>query len=172
MTAKRERFHFGAQYGRTGEGTGDAEIREKSGVDWRPTNHRTISSVEDHAGHATKRSLQFQIIAPQRRCRKESSRPQRDNVCNAQPEIAELTFDAEVGHTPILFRMDIERVIHDIEQLEEMFESPDIRPFKEADILAANRRHDEALASSPWFRLWQSYGVCCRTEAPIVQFPE
>ena len=68
--------------------------------------------------------------------------------------------------------MDIERVINDIEQLEEMFESPDIRPFKEGDILAANRRHDEALASGRWFRLWQSYGICCRTEAPIVQLPE
>jgi len=51
--------------------------------------------------------------------------------------------------------MDIERIIDEIEQLEEMFESPDIRPFREATSLAANRRHDEALASSPWFRLWQ-----------------
>jgi hypothetical protein len=53
-----------------------------------------------------------------------------------------------------------------------MFESPDIRPFREADIAAANRRHDEALASSPWFRLWKHYGVCCRTEDPVVQLPE
>jgi hypothetical protein len=68
--------------------------------------------------------------------------------------------------------MDIERIIHDIEQLEEMFESPDIRPFRKADIAAANRRHDRALASSPWFRLWQSYGVCCRNEDPVVQRPE
>ena len=71
----------------------------------------------------------------------------------------------------ILFRMDIERIIHEIEQIEEMFENPDIRPFREADISAANRRHDEALASSPWFRLWKSYGVCCRTEAPRFQLP-
>lgn len=68
--------------------------------------------------------------------------------------------------------MDIERIINEIEQIEEMFESPDIRPFRESDILAANRRHDEALASSPWFRLWQRYGICCRTEAPRVQLPE
>jgi hypothetical protein len=31
--------------------------------------------------------------------------------------------------------------------------------------VAANRRHDEMLAHSPWFRLWQQYGVCCRYEA-------
>lgn len=68
--------------------------------------------------------------------------------------------------------MDIERIINDIEQLEEMFERPDIRPFSESDIAAANRRHDEALASSPWFRLWQSYGVCCRTEIHRLQLPE
>ena len=83
--------------------------------------------------------------------------------------------NCQILHGPcfvILFQMDIERIIHDIEQLEEMFESPDIRPYKEADIIAANRRHDAALASSPWFRLWQSYGVCCRTETPILQRPE
>jgi hypothetical protein len=68
--------------------------------------------------------------------------------------------------------MDIERIINDIEQLEEMFESPDIRPYREADIVAANRRHDEALASSPWFKLWKSYGVCCRSQDPVVQRPE
>lgn len=68
--------------------------------------------------------------------------------------------------------MDVERIISDIEQIEEMFEAPDIRPFSESDIAAANRRHDEALAASPWFRLWQSYGVCCRTEIPRLQLPE
>ena len=51
--------------------------------------------------------------------------------------------------------MDIERIIHEIEQLEEMFEASDIRPISASDISAANRRHDEKLASSPWFRLWQ-----------------
>ena len=76
-------------------------------------------------------------------------------------------------HFAILYRMDIERIISDIEQLEEMFEAPDIRPFSASDILAANRRHDETLAHSPWFRLWQQYGVCCRwQEDPVVRLPE
>ena len=51
--------------------------------------------------------------------------------------------------------MDVERTIDDIEQLQEMFEAPDIRPLSASDISAANRRHDEMLANSPWFRLWQ-----------------
>jgi len=67
--------------------------------------------------------------------------------------------------------MDVERIINDIEQLEEMFEAADIRPLNAGDISAANRTHDEALAHSPWFRLWQSYGVCCRTEAPVLHLP-
>jgi len=62
--------------------------------------------------------------------------------------------------------MDIERTIDDIEQLEEMFETPDIRPLNANDLAALNRRHDEMLAHSPWFQLWQRYGVCCRTESP------
>jgi len=64
--------------------------------------------------------------------------------------------------------MDVERIIDDIEQLEEMFEAPDIRPLSPSDISAANRRHDEKLANSPWFRLWQHFGVCCRTESPTL----
>jgi hypothetical protein len=68
--------------------------------------------------------------------------------------------------------MSVERIINDIEQLEEMFEAPDIRPLSPSDIFAANRRHDEALAQSPWFRLWQRYGLCCRSEAPVLQQPE
>lgn len=58
--------------------------------------------------------------------------------------------------------MDVERIIHEIEQLQEMFEAPDIRPLNASDISAANRRHDEMLAHSPWFRLWQHFGICCR----------
>jgi hypothetical protein len=46
--------------------------------------------------------------------------------------------------------MDVERIIDDIEQLEEMFEAPDLRPLSASDIAAANRRHDEMLAHSPW----------------------
>ena len=36
--------------------------------------------------------------------------------------------------------MDIERIIDDIQQLEEMFEAPDIRPLTAIAIAAANRR--------------------------------
>ena len=68
--------------------------------------------------------------------------------------------------------MDIDRIIDDIEQLQEMFEAPDIRPLSASDISAANRRHDEKLAGSPWFRLWQHFGVCCRSESPVVQLGE
>jgi hypothetical protein len=51
--------------------------------------------------------------------------------------------------------MDVERIIDEIEQLQEMLEAPDIRPLSASDISAANRRHDEMLANSPWFQLWQ-----------------
>ncbi len=68
--------------------------------------------------------------------------------------------------------MDVERIIDEIQQLEEMFEAADARPFTASDISAANRRHDEALANSPWFKLWQHYGICCRSEAPGLQLPE
>jgi hypothetical protein len=67
--------------------------------------------------------------------------------------------------------MDVERIIDEIEQLQEMFEAPDIRPLSASDLSAANRRHDEKQASSPWFRLWQRYGVCCRTESPALRLP-
>ena len=60
------------------------------------------------------------------------------------------------------FVMDAEQIIDDIERLERMFAVPDTRPLSPSDISAANRRHDEMLAHSPWFRLWQQYGVCCR----------
>ncbi len=68
--------------------------------------------------------------------------------------------------------MDVERIIDEIEQLQEMFEAPDIRPLSTSDISAANRRHDEMLAHSPWFRLRQRHGVCCRTESPTVRLGE
>ena len=41
-----------------------------------------------------------------------------------------------------------------------------------SDIAAANRKHDESLSHSPWFRLWQSYGVCCRPANPGLSLPE
>jgi hypothetical protein len=65
--------------------------------------------------------------------------------------------------------VDVERTINEIEQLREMFEAPDIRPLTASDISAANRRHDEQLAHSPWFQLWQRYGLCCRTESPTIR---
>jgi len=60
--------------------------------------------------------------------------------------------------------MDIEQIIAEIESLERMFELDDARPLQPSDLSAANRRHDERNAQSPWFRLWQQYGVCCRTD--------
>jgi hypothetical protein len=68
--------------------------------------------------------------------------------------------------------MDIEQTIADIEQLERIFSVPDTRPLSNSDIAAANRMHDERLAKSPWFKLWQHYGVCCRSESPVLQRPE
>ena len=64
--------------------------------------------------------------------------------------------------------MDVERKIADIELLERTFALPDRRPLTDSDLEAANRKHDQALATSPWFRLWQSYGVCCR---PAQEYP-
>jgi hypothetical protein len=58
--------------------------------------------------------------------------------------------------------MDAERTITEIEWLERVYAAPDTRPLNASDISAANRRHDEMLAHSPWFRLWQQYGICCR----------
>ena len=68
--------------------------------------------------------------------------------------------------------MDVERIIEDIRQLEEMFEAPDIRPLSASDVSAANRRHDETLANSPWFRLWRDFGICCRSENPMLSETE
>lgn len=63
-------------------------------------------------------------------------------------------------------QMDIEQRISEIESLERLFSAPDPRPLTPSDLAAANRRHDETLANSPWFRLWQSYGLCCRPQPP------
>lgn len=62
--------------------------------------------------------------------------------------------------------MHSDRTLAEIERLERMFALPDPRPLNASDVAAANRRHDQQLAHSPWFRLWQRYGVCCRTESP------
>jgi hypothetical protein len=68
--------------------------------------------------------------------------------------------------------MDAEQTIAEIEWLERIFTVPDTRPLSLSDLAAANRRHDEMLAHSPWFQLWQRYGVCCRTEPPVLRLRE
>lgn len=68
--------------------------------------------------------------------------------------------------------MDAEQTIAEIERLERIFAVPDKRPLSPSDIAAANQRHDKMLANSPWFRLWQSYGVCCRPGSPVFQLGE
>jgi hypothetical protein len=59
--------------------------------------------------------------------------------------------------------MDAEQTIFEIEWLERIYSVPDTRPLSLNDLTAANRRHDEVHALSPWFRLWERYGVCCRS---------
>ena len=68
--------------------------------------------------------------------------------------------------------MDTEQTITEIEQLERIFAVPDTRPLSASDLAAANRRHDEQQASSPWFRLGQRYGSCCRAESPVLRLGE
>ncbi len=68
--------------------------------------------------------------------------------------------------------MDAEQTIAEIERLERIFAAPDTRPLSACDLAAANRKHDSTLAQSPWFRLWQRYGVCCRSEAPVLRAGE
>jgi hypothetical protein len=51
--------------------------------------------------------------------------------------------------------MDTEQTIAEIEWLERIFAVPDARPLSASDLAAANRWHDEMLAQSPWFQLWQ-----------------
>jgi len=68
--------------------------------------------------------------------------------------------------------MDADQTIAQIERLERIFAVPDTRPLSASDLAAANRSHDEKLANSPWFRLWQHYGVCCRTESPVLRLGE
>jgi hypothetical protein len=65
--------------------------------------------------------------------------------------------------------MDTEQPIAEIEWLERIFAVPDTRPLSTGDFAAANRRHDDKLAHSPWFWLWQHFGVCCRTESPTLR---
>jgi len=48
--------------------------------------------------------------------------------------------------------VDAEQTIAEIERLERIFAVRDTRPLSLSDISAANQRHDEMLAHSPWFR--------------------
>jgi hypothetical protein len=68
--------------------------------------------------------------------------------------------------------MDTEQTIAKIAWLERTFAMPDTRRLTASDLSAANRRHDEKQANSPWFRLWQRYGVCCRSESPQLRLDE
>ena len=68
--------------------------------------------------------------------------------------------------------MHAEQTIAEIEWLERIFAEPDTRPLSLSDLAVANRSHDEMLAHSPWFRLWQRYGVCCRPESPVLRLGE
>jgi hypothetical protein len=68
--------------------------------------------------------------------------------------------------------MDAKQTIAEIEWLERIFATPDTRPLSASDLAAANRQHDEKQAHSPWFRLWQRYGVCCRPESPVLRLGE
>ena len=68
--------------------------------------------------------------------------------------------------------MDAEQTIAEIEWLEGIYAVPDTRPLTASDLAAANRRHDEKQASSPWFRLWHRYGICCRAESPVLRLGE
>jgi hypothetical protein len=68
--------------------------------------------------------------------------------------------------------MEPENTIAEVEWLERIFAVPDTRPLSLTDLAAANRRHDDLLAHSPWFRLWQRYGVCGRSEPPILRLGE
>ncbi len=67
--------------------------------------------------------------------------------------------------------MDAERTIAEIKSLERLFALPDTRPITSNDLSAANRMHDEIHAQSPWFKLWRDFGVCCRPEPPVLNYP-
>jgi len=67
--------------------------------------------------------------------------------------------------------MDSEQTISEIELLERLYALRDPRPLSASDLAAANRRHDERNANSPWFRLWQAYGICCRPQPPDMPLP-
>ena len=70
-------------------------------------------------------------------------------------------------HTGYREEMDAERTIAEIECLERILLEPDARPLRLSDVAAANRGQDALLPHTPWFQLWQEYGVCCRVMRAI-----
>jgi hypothetical protein len=52
--------------------------------------------------------------------------------------------------------MDVERIIDDIEQLQEMFEAPDIRPLSASDTFPAGDRHRRCFQFLSQFSLAES----------------
>jgi hypothetical protein len=66
--------------------------------------------------------------------------------------------------------MDAKRTIAEIESLERIFALRDNRPPSASDTAAANQRHDRNLATSPWFKLWRDFGVCCRPQSADGEF--
>jgi hypothetical protein len=64
-----------------------------------------------------------------------------------------------------MMMMDTEQTTAEIESLKRIFSLPDTRPLTSSDLSAANQRHDQKNANSPWFRLWQAFGICCRPES-------
>lgn len=55
--------------------------------------------------------------------------------------------------------MDVEKIITEIEWLEQLYSLPDKRPLNSSDRTAANQKHDLQYSENPWFRLWKRYGV-------------
>jgi len=81
-------------------------------------------------------------------------------------------FDLGARVSDIEKDMDAEHTIAEIEWLEHIFAVPDTRPMSANDLAAANQRHDEKNANSPWFRVWQRYGGCCRSDHPVIRLGE
>jgi hypothetical protein len=81
-------------------------------------------------------------------------------------------FDRDGRKRIIETEWTLEQTIAEIEYLDRTFAVLDTRPLSLSDLAAANRRHDDMLAHSPWFRLWQRYGICCRAESPTPRLGE
>lgn len=64
----------------------------------------------------------------------------KDSLVEARNSVQRITVHS-VGLRSrlLLFRMNVERMIGDIEQPEEMSDAPDIRPLSASDVSAANR---------------------------------